>query len=573
MKFISKTLVIAFVLGFASSCDNLDMDLQQDPNQITPEKASLNDLYNSIQLGFGGIYTAAQGSPGQATRMYGIVSFSYQNMATPTTLNGLWNQAYSQLFPNVDALLALADEQGFDIHAGSAKIMKAYTMMTLVDLIGDVPYAEAGQGTDVISPASQSGAEVYAAADALLDEAIAQLTDTDAAAPAFELYFGGNTAKWITLAKTLKMRAALNKGDAATFNSIVSGGDFIDDASEDFEARLSNNRNNPDSRHNFYQSHYEVGDGAYLSNYFMWMLREAKVNASDVTVVDPRIRYYFYRKVDDAYGQDATVYGCHFTALPEDPVSLPHWDAVDPNLPYCVVTDGYYGRDHLNGQGIPPDGPIRTSYGLYPGGGDFDDSTFEDTRQSGTTGGLGAGIFPILLSSFVDFMRAEAALSIGGNDDPRALLATGIRKSLDKVEGFESLVNAKMSTSVTLKDGSAGTIKELFGMSEQDKDDYIDEVLAFYDAAANDQERLDIVIREFYIAAYGNGLEAYNMYRRTGYPGNMQPGLEPNTGTTSDPFPYSYPYPIDHVTRNSTAVQKENVAVPVFWQNTSIKLY
>lgn len=583
MKFINKTLIIVFLLGFVSSCDNLDMDLQVDPNQITPDKASLNDLYNSIQLGFGGIYAASEGAPGQAVRMYGVVAFTYEAMATTGTMNGLWNQAYAQLFPNIDALLVLAEDQGFDFHAGAAKIMKAYTLMILVDLLGDVPYAEAGQGTDVISPMPQSGQEVYNAALALLDEAIAQLSATSAAAPTFELFFNGSKAKWITLANTLKMRAALNTGDASAFNAVISGGDFIDDPSEDFEARLSNNRSNPDSRHYFYQSHYESGDGAYLSNYYMWMLRSAKVNAAGNTVIDPRIRYYFYRKVDDAFGLDPTVYGCHFTALPTEDASnnIGHWSGREtnsafanaPDLPYCVEVDGYYGRDHLNGQGIPPDGQIRTSYGLYPGAGDFDDSSFGDTRNSGTTGGLGAGIFPMMLSSFVDFMRAEAVLSLGANGDARVLLESGIRKSLDKVQGFESLVSSKMSTTVTLRDGSEGTIRELYGMDDTDKQDYVDEVLAFYDAANGTQEKLDVVIREFYIAAWGNGLEAYNMYRRTGYPGNMQPALEPIPGSASDPFPYSFIYPVDHIVRNANAVQKVNAGVPVFWQNTSLNLY
>ena len=50
MKLINKLLIVAFLLGGSNACDNLDLDLQQDPNQITPEKASLNDLYNNVQL-------------------------------------------------------------------------------------------------------------------------------------------------------------------------------------------------------------------------------------------------------------------------------------------------------------------------------------------------------------------------------------------------------------------------------------------------------------------------------------------------------------------------------------------
>ena len=54
------------------------------------------------------------------------------------------------------------------------------------------------------------------------------------------------------------------------------------------------------------------------------------------------------------------------------------------------------------------------------------------------------------------------------------------------------------------------------------------------------------------------------MYRRTGFPSNIQPALEPAAGSSSDPFPRSFFYPINHVSRNSNVDQK-TLADPVFW--------
>ena len=570
MKFITKILIITFLLGVTNACDNLDLDLQTDPNAITPEKASLNDLYNNIQIELEDVFRRSEIIPGRAARMYHAAGFSYVAFTTPTSFNTLWGNAYNDLYLDVQALndLSEAADTPFDIHDGTAKIMKAYTMMILVDLFGNVPNSEAGQGTDIISPKSDPGQDVYADAIALLDEAIAQLTGTNAASPDFDNFYGGDPDKWIKAANTLKLRAALNMGEVSIFNSIVSGGNIISSASDDFQYNYGSQRSNPNSRHYRYNNHYETDDGNYLSNYFMWSLREGKVNASGVTIIDPRRRYYFYRKVDDAFGQDLTTYSCHYTDDPDASVgsNLNHWAVVDPDgrLPYCVVTDGYSGRDHLNGSGIPPDGPIRTSWGLYPFGGDFDDDTFDDTRESGTRGGLGAGIEPLMLSFYVDFMRAEAILSMGASGTARAMLEDGIRGSMDKVLSFESLVSAKMGNTVELRDGSIGTIKDLFGMDDGDIDLYVSEVLALYDAAADNSARLDVVIKEFHIAAWGNGLEAYNMYRRTGFPSNLQPALEPAPGTSSDPFPRSFFYPTNHVDRNSNVEQK-TLSDPVFW--------
>ena len=39
-------------------------------------------------------------------------------------------------------------------------------------------------------------------------------------------------------------------------------------------------------------------------------------------------------------------------------------------------------------------------------------------------------------------------------------------------------------------------------------------------AAPTTDDKLDILIKEYYIAAWGNGLESYNMIRRTGKPEN-----------------------------------------------------
>ena len=569
MKIIYKIFVIVFLLGAVNACEITDLDLQTNPNALSPDQASINDLYNNIQLTFKDVYRWSEDVPGQAARMYHAGAFTYAAFAGETAFTNLWNTAYSGLFPDIDALLVIAEEKGFDIHAGSAKIMKAYTLMALVDVLGDVPFSEMGAGTDVISPKSDPGDQVYAGAIALLDEAITQLNDTKAGAPAYDNFAGGSPEKWIKIANTLKMRAYLNTGNASSFSSIVSSGNFISDAADDFQFNFGNQRTNPNSRHPRYNNMYETDDGTYMSNYYMWMLNEEKLHQG-AAKKDPRIRYYFYRKVDDAYDQDATTYSCHFTTLPsEDPgAKLSHYFAIDPNMPYCVIADGYLGRDHLNGEGIPPDGPTRTSWGLYPFGGEFDYDDFDDTRHQGTTGGLGQGIYPIMLSSFVDFMRAEAALRLGTADDARALLERGIRGSMDKVRSFESIVASTMSLELVDRLGNAITVEKAFAMTDQDVDDYVADVLSRYDAASA-TNKLDIVIKEFYIAAWGNGLEAYNMYRRTGLPSNMQPGLEPGGGSGADPFPVSFLYPGVHVSRNANVDQKDGMGIPVFWPMAS----
>ena len=421
---------------------------------------------------------------------------------------------------------------------------------------------------------------VYAAAEVLLDEAIAELTGTTAVALLNQISsMVGDAAKWVTAAKTLKMRKALVTrlvdGKAAeAFKAIVDGGDFIDDAGEDFQFQYG--KQSGKSRFSpsiIIKIPMRATDGEYQPNYYLHLMFNEKLDANEETVVDPRIRFYFYRQVNDSYNQDVNVYSCVFSEsnLEENinDNAPDHYKANGPQTPYCVLPGGYYGRDHLNGSGIPPDGPLRTVFGLYPGGGLFDDNTYDDTQNLGTDGGLGAGILPVMLSSYVDFMRVEAALTLGTGEDDRALLKSAIEKSIAKVISFKDLVPGQMSRQIerVTEAGVFDTVEDLFVPSDSTQAAYVDFVLGQYDAAASTEDKLNILMKEYMIALRGNGLEGYNNYRRTGLPRNIQPALEPAAGA----YARSLFYPAVHVDLNQNATQKQ-VTEPVFWDNNPAEL-
>ncbi len=96
---------------------------------------------------------------------------------------------------------------------------------------------------------------------------------------------------------------------------------------------------------------------------------------------------------------------------------------------------------------------------------------------------------------------------------------------------------------------------------------YINLVLNNYDAAPNADAQMNIVMNEYYIALWGNGVEAYNNLRRTGKPSNVQLAV-----TTPSPgfFMRSFFYPSVFVNRNSNAPAQKtpgDAANKVFWDN------
>lgn len=543
MKYILKLFLILGLI-YASGCSILELEEKLDnPNAPTPETAELDLLMNNVVLEFAEFVDEVSDETMPYVRMVAMTGGStYENADSPASFDFMWSKAYSELMPDLNLVISLADEGGFTLHAGAAKIIKAYIMFTLVDLFGDVPYSEAFQGTANLSPKADPGQDVYNAAFALLDEALNDLKNP-VGSIANDLYYGSSAAKWSTLANTLKLRYYVNtrlvNSQGAAAKAVIDAG-VIDEMSEDFEFKYSTNRDNPDSRHPYYSDGYETGGPSwYMSNYYMFLFLGEK------ETIDPRIRYYFYRQDCDETDEDYFTLDCQDGPYPF------HWP---PGLPYCTATDpefgtdlshrmlGYWGRDHGNNDGIPPDDLKRTAWGLYPAGGKFDANDCTHVSNQGTDGGRGAGITPIMLSSYVYFMRAEAALTMNTGEDPRVMLEKGIRASIAKAMSFESIA----------------PVNPDFKPTQQQIDDYVNEVLTMYD---NSSDKMQVIMKEYWLALHGNGLEAYNAFRRTCHPIGMQPTREANPG----PFPRSFWYPASYVNRNQNAQQKPNLTVKVFW--------
>jgi hypothetical protein len=319
---------------------------------------------------------------------------------------------------------------------------------------------------------------------------------------------------------------------------LVDAGNLITSDADEFTFRYGTQQAAPNSRHPRYNEGYVAsgGAGGYIATQYMYSLRFEK------GLQDPRTRYYFYRQTSSSGSQQQIP--CAYQNAPA------HYTAT---MPYCYVGQGYWGRDHGDNGGIPPDGTQRTVWGVYPAGGRFDCNDFAATTL--TVGGRGAGISPIWMSFFTDFILAEAALTTTGTGgDARALLQSGITKSINRVLGFPTQIGV---------DPCAAAIPSSTAINN-----YVNLVMGQYDAATTNDAKLDIVMREYWLALWGNGLDAYNAYRRTGKPkaslngGNgFQFTLQPNTGG----FIRSFLYPSVFVNLNVNATQKGNWTTKVFW--------
>ena len=516
---------------FLVSCETTNLDLTDNPNALVPAQADPDFFLNAVQVNFAFFVESFGYTGSQVTRIGYMNGRDYQNAYSPAAFNGRWSSAYRGMMLDLKEMNVLAQEKELNRHIGMGQVMQAYIMLTLVDFFGDVPYTEALLGAENFNPTADSGASIYAAAIGLLDAAIANFEGDAAANPQIDFFYDGDWDNWIKAANTLKMKAYIttrlvDPSAEDNFFQIVDSGNYIASNSDDFEFTWGKNEIQPDTRHPAYRSSYTTTGGArYQSNSLM----NDMLNTGD-----PRRFYYFYRQVPNVPGfgapPDEEVLECGLFPPP------PHYQ--QGGFVFCAVEQGYWGRDHGNDNGIPPDGFLRTLAGVYPAGGAFDASEFESKADGDGRGG--DGITPILLSSWTDFWIAELKyMSQGDVAGARDAYLSGLSKSVAKTTSF-AISNNENEDQIIM-------------------DHYTAMATVFDDA----DDKMEPISKQYFIASYGNGIDAYNFYRRTGYPHSLQPNIEPDPGG----FIRSFFYADNYVNNNSNATQKDNVLGQVFWDN------
>ncbi|MBS1535859.1 MAG: SusD/RagB family nutrient-binding outer membrane lipoprotein [Bacteroidetes bacterium] len=578
------SLVLLMTLFFVGGCETVDLDQLEDPSQLNAKLIDPVYAFNYIQLQLPDYVNSTNRFTQQVTRQMAMGGGNtYDNAYQAEDFNTNWTIAYTML--NAIQVMEPKAIQNKEFYAlGAAKVIRCYVLLTLTDMYGDIPVSEALKGNENLTPHFDSSASVYTRVLSELDAAIEILgRNSNSASKIQDLYYS-NQSSWITLAKTLKLKmyctARLAGPDfgvndiAAAISGILNEGDYIDTIAEDFQFKYGSTRFNPASRHPVYYDQYELGGGAYIGNYMFWTMTTEKgiavpstgTSTSASSNVDPRTQFYFFKQANVApsnYDQ----FSLPNRTRPDHYNDLKYTSFYDNTIRTCytvsnwtggsIVDNGYWGRDHGNNGGIPPDSDKRTVCGVYPIGGAWGPPS--SVQTSGNKGAKGAGVMPILLSSYVHFMKAEAILTLGIAGDARQELQQGIEQSIDKTINF--LPSEKYVVSPTTTPPSSTAL-------QAQKNWYVNTfILPRYDALPNNDKKLEMIIKEYYIAAWGNGIEPYNNYRRTGYPSNFQPTLEPIAGL----YYSTALYPRIAVVNNPNA--PTNVRTKrVFWDKASFNL-
>ena len=594
-KYLLMTVVASSTMFY--SCDTLEMEDLASPNALSADLADADLLLNSIQLSYLSAMQDMQYNGAALGRISNMSGRNYYSNFGGGTVSGAWSSLYASMMPDIAAIEGLNTDGLLDFHMGISKVMQSHVMMGLVDSLGDIPWSQAVNATEYPSPGVDDGASVYAAAVAMLGEAAGYF---GTAGGGDDLFYGGDVSKWVKLHNTLLMRANLTTGNYA---AALAQTNVIESAADDFQFNYGDQELQPDTRHPFYGSDYTTsGANIYQSSWLMGHMAGSYDDyralyfdnwqpGTEARLGDPRRKYYFYRQTWGTpgnetalyYGGAAYLYPLDFGGDTSNGETLQcslqtvafHLEFTPDEETHCSNIAGYWGRAHGNDEGTPPDNFTRTASGVYPAGGSFDNQPdvqiYETTLSALPTGavnqgqgGGGAGIWPIYLSSYVSFMKAEAAMWLGDTATAGIYMEQGMNQSMAKVTGMISVdADADVANAP-----SAAWVAE-----------YVSNKVAEFNAAPNssaldgfgwpvEKAKLDILGEEYFVAMFGGANDAWNFIRRTGYPRTLQRSL--SDPAESGLFPRTGTYPSSEISANPNIVQRGDNNTLVFWDNGAI---
>jgi hypothetical protein len=547
------------------SCELDDLDINVDPNSAS--QASLELLLTNAQ--FEGLSTFGGGLNNSTMGFQAINTSSDDFNFTNSSWNGTWNYLYSGPLKDLEEMIQAADPEVTPRYLGVGQILKAYYFTTMVDLWGDVPYTEAFKGNSIeeknLEPVYDKGADIYADAFRLIDEAIVNLAKNQAVPIRGDIVYGGNASKWVKLAKSLKLKLLIQtrnvQSNGAAIQALITEGGLITSPADDFLLRYGALKN-PDNRHPMYLAGYGGASGGY--SYFGHQLMTEMLASRD-----PRTPFYFKRQTTKILDPEE----------PTDKQTIPCSQRTDciygyfplsdfvANAVYGVSTSaltssqktylaGFFGRDRSDPSGIPLDDVYRTTTGAYPGAGLFDTTAFP---TGGNKFGTGDGIFPIITSWMVKFYMLEAQIALGVNTGKTeaALLEEALSDQMKKVIAVGTAADPAARADIS-------TWPDNYSWPITYKTDtaFIDEVIEAYPADGTANGRLGYVLKQAWFANFGNGYEGYNAFRRTGLPADIQRPLQ-----LPRQYALSLPYAQDEVNLNGNTPLKvyDNPSAAVFW--------
>ena len=553
-------LLFFFSASLLISCDDyLDVNTDTD----NPTEAPLNQLLTNIEIGVGSAVDFNNLSGDNlATYMHQFTqreeADQYGVQAASIRLGNEWNNTYLTL-TDIESLISQATDGEDLVYVGIAQMLKAYLMSVAVDLWGDVPYTEATMLEDgIVSAPFDDQEAIYQEVLDLIDLAKSNISSGSGTnlPGGDDLFYGGDTSKWIKFANTFKLKLYNQIRLSTLFNqselnALISENNFFTSNIDDFQFNHTAIQSPRDERNRLFVAAYGGTQVSYYqSPWFYEILKGWNPNIHTGNP-DPRIPYFVVNQL--TAGEFPPDQGDLVSGNPR----ADYWDA---STGFFSIRFGSIGPDR--------DGAVQNSAsfpGIFACGGLYDDGSGPTISISS-----GTGVAPHRILTYDEFLYIQAELIqvglISGNAS--AKLNEAMQASFAKVD--QVVAGSGTTQSVPVLSGSANV------------NTFISNVISEFDAAGANK-KLELIMTQKWVGTFADNFDQFNDYRRTGYPiladpNGSSPEYQLNNGdgfplldsqtTLTNPVQLSFFWPQREINLNQNAPSQKNPeSYKIFWDN------
>ncbi len=514
MKSLYKlfSILILIILILNTSCTKDFDEINTDPTQITDEqlKADFQYIGSKFQPIFESIIITNPAWQYQLQQNLNADVFSgYMTNPRPfiagannTTYNlvagwnnFIWTIPYQNIMNNADYIINQSTEDNFPVFVAIAKILRVEAMHRVSDVFGPIVYSHYGESVTTSEYDSQKDA--YTAFFADLDDAESKITNNinDTYFTNFDMVYEGNLNNWLKFINSLRLRLAvrISMADPAK-------------AKEEAEKALSSPNGLIETNQESFIIHGSKSHPLFtICNSWDDIRMNASIESFMRGYNDPRINKYFSEVKEGDNSTTPIVPGTLKGIRNGLPLLSNYSDELAQKAAY--VNFAVIHKDVMT-----PDIQLMTAAEVW-------------------------------------FLKAEAALrGWAGAGDIQTNYETGIRTSFEQrgVGGVDAYITDNISTPMDYVDP----------VNPSNSINALTDITIAWDNAATNEEKLERIITQKWIAIYPDGMEAWSEFRRTGYP-KIFPVVSNQSGGTIDTDIQirRIPFAVSEYDTNSDAVQ------------------
>jgi hypothetical protein len=296
MKKIKLISCVLFSIIMMTGCTNDFEEINTDPNNPVeiPGHLLLGTTQRVYMNVLHGVLGGAGGDMGTIwAQLWTKVQYNDEERYDPRrgVMDNIWSATYSGVISEAGAMQDLAEASGNTNLQAVGMIMEASAFQFLTELYGPIPFTEANT-PGILKPVYDDEATVYAGVIDMYTQAANLLANgTGDIVASSDLFYGGDTSKWLKLANSLKFRALMRisstRDVSSELQALINGGMMMQSNADN--ASVPYLASQPDA-HPYYET---IAFGSRL---------EYKVNSTLTdkleTLDDPRLEVYAAENAD-----------------------------------------------------------------------------------------------------------------------------------------------------------------------------------------------------------------------------------------------------------------------------------